>query len=813
MSAIYRTMFHLDSWFTLRFSWRLWRGQRLQWCLMALGLGCFCALLLLLLQLGPQLRAPQPAWAEPEGKVATVHRTDPRGRYRPISNAELYRLTQLPEVGSLGVVQFSGSDVRIAEQNIERTPLVYYSENLPTLLGLQAPFLEHQPGQQQPVFISHWLWLSIGKPAVDGLELMVRSSGKRYSVAAVLPAMLDRFSDQRPGIWLPWQDRFLPLLNRDEGHDLTKGPGPKALAMTENLPHSFGFIQLKSSADLPQLARNYDALPVEWQGLQAYTMLEEQHQAELIAGIELFPEQRNELWQQFWLLSCLTVLCGAVVAINLVFCLIGQLVQRQHEIGMRQVLGARTGQLSRQLAGEQLPLWGASIFSGGLLYWQGADLLASLQLYQQYFGHHGLPFDWVYAGAALLGLTLFLLLCSQLPLLWFLRGAQLFRNRQGQRNRLQQRLAAGQLVMQLSFAGIALLIASSLQFQLFQQENAIKPWQHLEELRLRFQPGVKPDAAMQRGELALFTSEQVAFSGAFTSPDERQITMSEQGNTVEQFVGTLEISSNYLQFLQATPLAGSIMTDHDGVVINQALADLLLEPNQSYLDLPGRPLTYLAPMQVQVQIRGVVANLPHRGVASKPMPMLYTQLKPSPWYGHRSLTVTMAPALVDNFSDALADWADRQGQDLDIAYGGTLASQLIHLNEPYWMFARISLLLAAMISLLAGLSLYYQLRAQLLSEQSVWATHLAVGASVSGIVARLCGHQLVLLLASIPVCAMLLWFLTPWLSVKLGAAVFAQIAIIPTVSLLLLLVLLATVLPALQMLRRPISLLLQGRVS
>lgn len=63
--------------FTLKFSWRLWQGQRLQWSLLALGLGCFSALLLLLLQLGPQLRTPLPGWAQPADLVATVHRTAP----------------------------------------------------------------------------------------------------------------------------------------------------------------------------------------------------------------------------------------------------------------------------------------------------------------------------------------------------------------------------------------------------------------------------------------------------------------------------------------------------------------------------------------------------------------------------------------------------------------------------------------------------------------------------------------------------------------------------------------------------------------
>lgn len=799
--------------FMLQYGWRLWRGLRLQWSLLTLGLACFSALLLLLLQLGPQLRSPQPAWTQPDAPVATVHRTDPQGRYKLVSNAELYRLTKSPGVEALAIARFGSSELRLADQYIDRTAVMYYSENLPEMLGLSTPFQKRQPGQPQQVFISDWLWQVLGKPDVAGQELLVRISNKRYAVAGVLPAALNRFSSKRPGVWLPWEDRFLPVLDKDGGHDLSKGPGPKALAMTENLPDSVGFVTLSDSVDLAQLAKQYDQLAVEWVGLQDFKMIEAKHHAEIISGIELFPEQRTDLLQQFWLLFCLTLLCGAVVAINLLFCLVGQLVQRQHEMGMRQMLGARPGQLSLQLAVEQLPLWCAAVTGGALLYWQGTEGLAGLKVYQQYFGSAGLPFHWGYAGIALGILSLFLLLCSQLPLLWFLRRPLMFRNRQGQRNKLQHYLSKVQLVSQISFAGLALLIALSLQHQLTQQPNSIARWQQLEELDLKFNPGVKPDAALQRGEFGAYTPEQVAFSSSFTMPNELKLSTTVAGKTLEVFVDNMEVSSNYLQLIGAELLAGSAETDSDGLIINQALADLLLEPGQSYLDLPGTALTYHVPFPVQAQVRGVVANLPHRGVAAAVQPMLYTQLKPSFWYAHPRLQVLLAPTLVGVFSDEVEDWAYKQGQDLEMRYPGTLATQLEQLNEPYWVFARMSLWLAGLISLLAGLSLYYQLKVQLVLEQNILATELAVGASVMRLMVRLCGQQLLLLLCSVPFCALMLLVVQPWLSAKLTAPVFHLFAVLPALAVLMLLVLLATVLPASRLLRQPIALLLQGRAT
>ena len=124
---------------------------------------------------------------------------------------------------------------------------------------------------------------------------------------------------------------------------------------------------------------------------------------------------------------------------------------------------------------------------------------------------------------------------------------------------------------------------------------------------------------------------------------ERKLSTTVNGQTVELFVHSTEMSSNYLQFIGADVIAGTAETDSEGIVINRALADRLLEPGQTYADLPGTTLSYLAPFAVQTQIRGVIQNLPHRGVAAAPMLMMYTQLKVNGWGPHDVLTLTTNP--------------------------------------------------------------------------------------------------------------------------------------------------------------------------
>jgi phosphotransferase system glucose/maltose/N-acetylglucosamine-specific IIC component len=70
---------------------------------------------------------------------------------------------------------------------------------------------------------------------------------------------------------------------------------------------------------------------------------------------------------------------------------------------------------------------------------------------------------------------------------------------------------------------------------------------------------------------------------------------------------------------------------------------------------------------------------------------------------------------------------------------------------------------------------------------------------------------LLLLLAAVPVVAAMLYGLSPWLASKMGSTVFLPQVVPMVVALLLLMVLLASWLPAQWRLRRPISQLLQAR--
>ena len=118
--------------------------------------------------------------------------------------------------------------------------------------------------------------------------------------------------------------------------------------------------------------------------------------------------------------------------------------------------------------------------------------------------------------------------------------------------------------------------------------------------------------------------------------------------------------------------------------------------------------------------------------------------------------------------------------------------------------------MALLISLLASLSVYYQVTAQLALQQQRLPTMLAVGASRGGLVIQLCGHHLLLLSLTAPLVWGLLQWLSPWLASQLGSAVFVP-GVIPVVLVfLLLLVLLASWLPTHWLLRRPISRLLQS---
>ncbi len=800
--------------FAIRYGWRQWRHQRLQWSLLALGLACFSALLLLLLQLRAQLQEPIPSWASPAGKIASVYRQNAQGQFDKHSNVVLNKLSQLADVSAVARVRFTKADLRLAEKNLDNMPVLLYTPNIVGVLGLPAPFMPQTDEQAQPVYLSHWAWVLLGKPPLTELNVKVRQFDKDYRIAAVLPPALDRFSEHRPALWLPWADRFLPHFKTDDLDAAGRMPGPKAIAFSENLPgRNLAFVKLRGAPDLTALAAELDQLPDQWLGEQQFRMLEAAHHSVLLPGIELFPEQRDDLWRQWWLLLGLTLLAGAVVAINLLLCQVGQLVRRQHEIGMRQLLGARTAGLSGQLLLEQLPLWLVAVGGGALLYQLGAQQLVSVSIYQQYFGGQGWQFSWTHALQAVLVLTLFLLLCSQLPLLWLLRQSRLFRNRQGHSSAWQQWGLKLQLMLQMSFAALALCVALSLQAQLKAQlqESQLYPQ---EEVTLRLQPGIRPDAAMQQGQLNGIGGVPLAVSATqFTDKSEAQILHDKHGQSLEFFADIHEVSSHYLVLLQAPLLAGSLELGEDGAVINQALADQLRSEGQPYSALLGQTVRYVFGQEKQVRIVGVIANLPHQGLAAARLPAFYLLLKPSPWYAHPLLTVTTLPAHTLALADQLEDWAWRQGSEVELVFNGTLQQQLERMNEPNWLFARTALVLAVLISGLAALSLYYQVQAQLLLQQSRLATMLAVGASPQRLQLGICLQHAALAAGSLLLALVLLQLSAPWLNRQMNTVVWEVQTVPLTGALLLLIVLLATLLPAWRLLRQPVLLLLQGRAA
>lgn len=795
--------------FDLIFGWRLWHGQRWQWGLLAVGLGGFTALVLLLLQLWPHLHYPLPSWVKAEGHLATVHRIDARGHYTKSSNAELYRLQQLPQVQQVAIVQLQQSNLRIAEQELDQINTAYYQPALLEVVGLQAQFAK--AGTDGAV-LSHWLWLALGKPALQTTEVLVRKSGRRYAIRAVLPAAMDRFGADRPGLWLPWDERFAPFLHLDEDRT-TSSVGPKALAFAENLPRSLAIIRVANDVDLSALADAYQQREVQWLGQQDYRMNEEDHSAALLAGIELFPEQRQQLSRQFWLLLCFSGVCAAVVGLNLILSFISQFTQRQHELGMRQVLGASRSRLALQCAVEQLPLLLASALLGSVCFVAALQTLTNLTLFEQYFGADGMPFQPQYALLAALFMLLFLQACAQLPLLWLLRGQLMFRQRQGQQSKLQIHMGYGQFVLQLSFAAVALLLGLSMQQHLQQQQQHIEPWQAFEEVELTFENAIQPDAALQQGVINPRYPEQAFAASAFMRAFDTEIQYQWGRQQVQHYVMIQAMSANYLAVLKAKVLAGSTQIEPHSVIINQALADTLLESGQDYQQLIGRTLQYSEGSWRDATIAGVVSNLPHAGVASTTPPRLYLPLTPIAWGGYRQLWLIAPPAALEQRVLELEDWADRQGQRVEVRYQGTLAAQLTAANEAYWLFSRVSLALALVIAVFAAWCLYVQLSTQFTQQQQQLGTQLAVGASPQRLLWQTFGRYSALALCSSVFATAMALLLLPWLQQIIAAPIFSWGAVLPTGVILLAVVAIATLLPLGLLLRQPIAVLLQGRVT
>ncbi len=847
--------------FSLVYGWRQWRGQRLQWFFIAFGLALFSAMLLLLSQLQRQLNQPQPAWVNATSPLVTVQRQDPRGAYQLISSAELDKLAQLPEVTAFGRVKFGQLNAQVARQWHDQLPVVYFSENLPALLQLPLPFPQSAPLPVQAslaelpplphgktgVYLSHWFWTILDKPALDGLEVVLSHADNwRYPVLGVLPAAMNRFGAKRPAIWLPLSESE-QVVRRTQSANFVLTPTDRAIttqAFQQHFAEYLGFAQLKGASDLVALATTFDQLPTGWFGGQfEYALPQETHQTVFVPGVELFPEQRTQLLQNWWLLVCLTVLLAVVVALNLLFALLGQLLKRQQEFVLRRLFGAGILRLCRQCLLEQIPLCLAAVLGGLLVFFLLTQQLNQLQLIKYYFGSNGLPFDagvWLSTTLLMLG---FILLCSLLPLWFTTQQARLSRNRQANRHRWQIHVLRLQLWLQLGVVAYTLVLAGSLQLLLQQQADQLNHFSFT-EVRTRVEPAYVPDASLQQGQLVNLTTKQVAFSASEFLRHNKKLLLAPSSNFDSAFsVSAHYVSGNYLQFLQASLLSGNLILQSGEVILNQTAADRLLQPGQHYADLVGgtiflekfaervlrttvEDVTNVGvgivgldselpdPLSKQRRIVGVIADLPHDGVGQLQKATAYQLLEANHLYKYSELNVLSRPALLDAVLDQLEEWAIPLMLDVEPLPRDLLSEQLRQQNEGYWLLTRLSLLMALLISLLTSISLYYQVQAQLALQQLRLGTMLALGVPRSHLIGRLCAAHLLLLLGGLLLMGLLWHGLNSWLTAKMGIMLFTPAllqSVLPLVlTILLLLVLLASWLPAQLALRRPIRQLLQA---
>lgn len=781
----------------------------MQWSLIALGFSLLCSLALFLNQLHGHLVNPKPRWVGTDDAIVSVYRQNVRGDYAYSSKAQLDRLQRAAEVESFAELSFASMTFRIAEQYVEAMPVVYFSDNLPTLLAPPEPLASYDH-HRDGIYISDWLWQSLDRPALNGLYMeLVQSAKWRFPVIGVLPPAMNSIGKQRPGVWLPYQLKYTytALRNNEAPADVTN---PKILALSYNFGSSVGFAKLRGQFDVTALAQRLDSLPIEWYGNAGYRPTQEQQQSVLIAGIELKPEQRGLLLKQWWLLTGLTLLFALIVGLNLVVSLLGQLLKRSHEISMRRLFGADLMRLCRQCLMEQVPLMAITVIGGVIGYVLLQLVVTELHLFQRYFGSHGMPLRWSECVIAIFCMIVFIGVCSLLPLLLLLKRIGFYRSRQAQHHRWQLWALRGQLLLQVAMAGYALVLALALQSVLWQQQTQLKAFNHI-EIKARFTPAARFDERLAQGKLGPLGPAEVAISGGAFDQEYTQFYLSWQDSpeqTVHSFMQM--VSENYLSLLAAKLLAGELTLRADHVVLSQHLADLLRKPGQSYADMIGQNLVANAPMPTQVRISGIVADLPHRGIHTESIPMIYQRLKANPYYDEASFHLLVKPALENAGLTALDDWAYQHGLDVEVTPKPALQQQLRRLNEGYWLITQIASVKALLITLLVVVNMYYQVVAQLRLQQQRLGTMLAVGASPAVLVTQLCiQHTLLFALSCVLIlCA---WFATtPWIHQQLSIALTLPSQLPWLGSALLLVLLFATWLPARAVLKQPIQRLLQS---
>lgn len=765
--------------YDLATEWRRWQGQYGKLLLLLVGFALVCALLTLVLRLGSVLDAERPVWFTAEGHYYTLANQSEQGQLQGISRQTLQVASQSAGISSMSWLVPKNMTLSFENQQLVDLQLIFFAPNWFTFSGMV------QTHDTQGIWLSDRFWRQHwhADPSIIGKFLHHKRIPQGLKILGVLPPTADRIGPWQADIWLSGDYlRYLTVFDVESTLQVDR--------FLAAVPQYYGILR----SDQPLQAANLTER-LQKSDLQVAGMIwqDSGYQIAIHQGINLDPTAHQHLQSQWELLLFLVLGMGLVLTLNLFTLYANRLVLWQEELRLFQVLGASRWQQLRPVLLAAV-VWLSII--AALAWWLGhglAKVVAADPAYQTLSGSQTLSMQASQFSASLCLILMLFLLAGVVPLLGFYRQALFRRAMNSGRSRLQKLTAQANLTLQLLMALLALNMACTQGFALWQQYQHNPTPAQVSMLSVQHQGSALDLSTLQAGLVNGLTPDSVAWSSSsFTTPT--SLLLEDSALPKGLNVGQMWVSASYFAVM-GQPIAAIDSHWQSGVVINQSMANILARQwvgksvlgSQLSLGLMAKPQPIIA----------IIPDLPHYGRSAAPQPMTYL---PLPLVNNKVFFY-----ITQGQETVLMPWLKQQMHNPVFDAAIPLRDLIAQQDNARWQLLWSAIMVVILIVMAVLISLSYQLKARLRLERHEYGVLLAIGAPMHFLQWRMLQQALLALIVALPFVVTVQNLLVYWgRNTNSQLVLFDTTAFVSASLLLTLLVIMCCLWPLHRLLQQPI---------
>jgi len=735
--------------FNIVYGWRKWQGQRLKWFTLMLGLALFCALFAVTINLFREINIDRPSWVGSVKPLITIASQDISGKIKRQTTYNIDLLKKHPAVENVASLYFKSKKITVNNIEYQQSNIAFYSTELPKLLKLPLPFLADS-FQKNHVFISNSFWQEqlSGQDNIVGKTIILK--GKKLLIAGIVSATMNKVNQHKIDVWLP--DRFLSLYVPEFI------PDPKPFLNSE--ANYFGFATLSQPVELTELQKYFRNLVATYPN-NGGIIIKENNSPWLVSGVELDPEAKKVLIIQCWTLIFLIISFGFIIFSTIFSIYSQQLIDRKAEFSLKISLGAKISDLAKRCIAENLMMSVTSLAFSAIFIYVLKSVLQDGLLYQRYFSS-GFVIHWFNWFLALFISQSFFFTCTLFPLLKLNRNNNFSRSSQGSKTKLQTLLSQGNLVLQLCIATLAFVFTANIFLSEWKKQQIHSVDSTVVSFKSKQVKGqqVYLTEQQKKGDWQTLSNVNLAISTTtFTDLDDSglsySLTVDTKSNGIK--ISASYVSENYFSVLGIpTVVEGNFIKN--SFAINKAFAEQLKSQGMIAAD---QPLSALIGMPIQVNtfpsasyfpIAMITENAPHHGVGqynpvvylhyANQFPMIAVMLNPI--FFSKEKSVQQALNVIDN-------WVEKETVNVKpYQIQKTIKEQIFSMNLGGRLLFITSGFMAVIILVLLALTLYYQVKANLMREQNKYGVMLALGINQPELFLRIFKKLLFTLFIALP---------------------------------------------------------------